>query len=224
MATSSPETMSSKLLDVDSELASREAMLAAQLEAIQEKRKSLQTVIHMFASPGESLPSSISLEALTSNNGFAAESPVEQPAPSDKEKDQDASKRQKGKQNKPISRRSTSESTRQSTKTSKSSSKTQSKSTSKKSTDWQPYVRNEFRDRSLPQAVLTVLEEHPNDVVEVPSIIDTIFVDDIPKQARLSARDRLSNVLSVGLKNRKWYRGKTGHYSVSKDAAAASIA
>ncbi|MGJ3247409.1 MAG: hypothetical protein ACFE0I_15225 [Elainellaceae cyanobacterium] len=216
MAKPSTETMSAKLLDVDSELASREAMLAAQLEAVQEKRKSLQTVIHMFASPGDSLPASISLEALTSNNGFAAESPAEMSASSDEEKDSGKPKSQKTKQN--------NKSTRQSTKTSKSSSKPQSKSTSKKSTDWQPYVRKEFRDRSLPQAVLTVLEEHPNDVVEVPSIIDTIFVDDIPKQARLSARDRLSNVLSVGLKNRKWYRGKTGHYSVSKDAAAASIA
>ncbi|HHP7244505.1 MAG TPA: hypothetical protein ACFE0H_07450 [Elainellaceae cyanobacterium] len=223
MAKPSTETMSSKLLDVDSELASREAMLAAQLEAVQEKRKSLQTVIHMFAAPGESLPSSISLEALTSNNGFSAESPAETPAPSD-EKAPDKPKSQKTKQNKTIPQRSESKSNRQSTKTPKASSKPQSKSTSKKSTDWQPYVRKEFRDRSLPQAVLTVLEEYPNDVVEVPSIIDTIFVDDIPKQARLSARDRLSNVLSVGLKNRKWYRGKTGHYSVSKDAAAASIA
>ncbi|HHP7244294.1 MAG TPA: hypothetical protein ACFE0H_06375, partial [Elainellaceae cyanobacterium] len=92
----------------------------------------------------------------------------------------------------------------------------------KKSSDWQPYVRKEYRDRSLPQSVLAVLQDHPREVVEVPSIIDAIFVDDIPKPARTRARDRLSNVLSVGLRNKKWYRGKTGLYSVSKEVADAS--
>ncbi len=48
--------------------------------------------------------------------------------------------------------------------------------------------------------------------------IDTIFVDDIPKEVRSKARERVSNVLSVGAKSGKWYRGQLGKYSVSKAA------
>src|SRR6478736_655034 len=39
-----------KLLDVDADLASQEATLSAQLEAVQEKRNSLKSVIGMFSS------------------------------------------------------------------------------------------------------------------------------------------------------------------------------
>ncbi|HHP7245681.1 MAG TPA: hypothetical protein ACFE0H_13450, partial [Elainellaceae cyanobacterium] len=71
------EPMETKLLEVDTELASQEVKLAAQLEAIQEKRKSLQTVIHMFSSSDESVSSGTPLDEAVSSavNGFVSKSP-----------------------------------------------------------------------------------------------------------------------------------------------------
>lgn len=213
------EPMETKLLEVDTELASQEVQLAAQLEAIQEKRKSLQTVIHMFSSSGEPVSSEIPLDEAVSTavNGFVSK-------PSTLEEEDSASDDKSPKSQSSARRNKSSKASKSAAKPSTKSATTSQKSSakSKKSSDWQPYVRKEYSDRSLPQAVLAVLQDHPKEVVEVPSIIDAIFVDDIPKPARTSARDRLSNVLSVGLRNKKWYRGKTGLYSVSKEVADAS--
>jgi hypothetical protein len=227
---SSPDSVSSKLLAVDSDLATQEHQLAAQLEALQEKRKSLQTVIHMFSSDNGA---AISASAADIANGFIADSLTtmtpasESDVSTEPEEETRPAKLKPGRKSR-AAREVVSESTtsrrmgRKPGRQLRDIGRGASKS-SKKSVDWQPYVRQEFRDRSLPQAVLSVLQQYPNETVEVPNIISTIFVDDIPKQARLSARDRLSNVLSVGLRTQKWYRGKTGHYSVSREAARASM-
>ncbi len=234
-----PDPMASKLLEADSELAVQEAQLAAQIEALQEKRKSLQTVIHLFGSTnGQMAVSAPSVSAQPSANGFVAEPPT---LPSSKATSTDVTSdpKRKGRQpsttngnaakasSKSAVTQTATQPGRKSSSTKADVSATASKKASKpvkESTDWQPYVRKEYQDRSLPKAVLAVLQDHPNQVVEVPKIIDSIFVDTIPKPARTNARDRLSNVLSVGLKNKKWFRGKTGEYSVSKEAAAMSIA
>ena len=62
------------------------------------------------------------------------------------------------------------------------------------------------------------MQQHSGEVLEIATIIDAIFVDDIPKEVRSTARSRVSNVLSVGAKNGKWYRGKLGKYSTSQTA------
>lgn len=223
------DSTASKLLAVDSELAAQEAQLAAQIEALQEKRKSLQDVIHMFGSTNghTSADEALSESVPASSNGSVAAAPaksIEAPTAPKRRGRKPSSTKDKETPTSHSTTKTTSKST--DAKPAKSSGKKSSatQDDSKKSVDWQPYVRKEYQDRSLPQAVLSVLRDHPNEVVEVPTIIDTIFVDDIPKMARASARDRLSNVLSVGLKNKKWFRGKTGEYSVSKEAAAMSIA
>jgi len=85
---------------------------------------------------------------------------------------------------------------------------------------WQSYLRKDYQNLSLPKAVLKVLQQRPEGVVSVPEIIDAIFVKQTPQPVRATIRTRLSNALSVGLKNQKCYRGKTGQYSISKEAAA----
>jgi len=85
---------------------------------------------------------------------------------------------------------------------------------------WQAYLKKAYQDLSLPKAILRVLQQRPEGVVSVPEIIDAIFVKQTPRPVRTVIRTRLSNALSVGLKNQKWYRGKTGEYSISEEAAA----
>lgn len=62
------------------------------------------------------------------------------------------------------------------------------------------------------------MQQHSKQVIEIATIIDAIFTNDIPKQLRSTARERVSNVLSVGAKSGKWYRGQVGKYSMSKAA------
>ena len=68
------------------------------------------------------------------------------------------------------------------------------------------------------------MQKQPSQVLNTAGIVDAIFVDEIPPQVRSKARERVSNVLSVGVKKEKWYRGEAGSYSVSKAAVEDSAA
>lgn len=191
-----------KLLEVDSDLATQETELAAQLEALQQKRKGLQTVIGIFA-PVREGGSNEALPRINSLNGSAAAKPVEATeAPETKPK--------RGRKASP------------SNNTQKKTTPTRTKG-SRKTENWQQYMKKEFGQASLPDAVSTVLQTYSNEALETPAIVSAIFTDKMPSELRNQARDRVSNVLSVGLKDNKWYRGKKGCYSASKAAAAASI-
>jgi hypothetical protein len=193
-----------KLLEVDSDLATQETELATQLEALQQKRKGLQTVIGIFA-PGDKVEvSNKALPKIDSLNGSvaAASKPIEET---------------KAPETKPKRGRKA-----PSTSIKKKTTQTRTKG-SRKTENWQQYMKKEFGRASLPEAVSTVLQTYSNEALETPTIVNAIFTDKMPAELRNQARDRVSNVLSVGLKDNKWYRGKKGCYSASKAAAAASI-
>ncbi|HHP7245757.1 MAG TPA: hypothetical protein ACFE0H_13845 [Elainellaceae cyanobacterium] len=212
-----PESMETKLLEIESDLAAQEAQIAAQLQTLQDKRKSLQTVIHMFgAEPDAMLDASVAgddalatdVSDVSDHSRSAVTSDVAEVSP-------EPTSSPRGRQKKEAS-------PTKSRTASKSSSKSSTKRAGKKSDEWGAYLKPKYRDRPLLQAVLSVLEQYPDQVVEVPYIMDSILVDRTPKEIRALVRHRLSNVLTVGLKRQKWYRGKVGTYSVSKEAARAS--
>ena len=112
----------------------------------------------------------------------------------------DATKRQAKKNSSPASK--------------KQSAKTvPTKKTSEELETWQQCLRNEFSNATLSQAVSEVMQRQPEQLLETTAIVDAIFVDEIPPQVRSKARERVSNVLSVGFKKEKWYRGGAGSYS-----------
>ncbi len=92
------------------------------------------------------------------------------------------------------------------------------KKTSEELETWQQYLRDEFSNATLSQAVSEVMQQHSGQVLEIAAIVNAIFVDAIPQRVRSKARERVSNVLSVGVKKEKWYRGEAGSYSMSKAA------
>ncbi|MGF1536948.1 MAG: hypothetical protein ACFB4J_10760 [Elainellaceae cyanobacterium] len=229
--------MITQLRLVESALASQETQLAAALSTVRQKRQSLQTVIQMFTEPEDAdLPLTEAAIAAgvesdsaqkngTLNGQTKGENAVdqqdsgqglpepfsEQPAlqsgtPAD---EPEASAKAEPKLSKPSRRR-------------KRVTQSAKRKTKVTVAPWQFHVRAEYQDISLPKAVRNVLQESPDEVVEISDIIARIFVSDIPEEAHASARDRLSNVLSVGLKKAHWYRGKTGHYSISEAVAKAS--
>ena len=57
------------------------------------------------------------------------------------------------------------------------------------------------------------MQQHYEQVLEITTILNALFVEEMPKELRSKARERVSNVLSVGAKKGKWYRGLAGRYS-----------
>jgi hypothetical protein len=224
----------SKLIEADSELTQQEAALLARLETIQEKRKGLKTVISMF-SPGGSHTSHL-LQQLgetlpnSQTNGTASTIPSEAPtngtaaiAESNTEPKPAESTAKTPRQSKGKTSRKTTSAAKESTSKRKGGKTSKETKPARRSLGWQQYIRDEFGKSSLAEAIPQVLGRRPGEVLETGEIIDAIFVTDIPKEARSTVRERVSNILSAGLKVNKWYRGKTGCYSLSKSAAETSL-
>ena len=213
-----------KLLEADAFLATTELQLNAQLQSIQEKRRSLKTVIDLFAPTDSATATPIVTPPETPVAEESAEVTNEQTEPTtedvvtleldtpktDSTTDakaptvSDAPHRQAKKNSAPASK--------------KQSAKSKSQNPSKELETWSDYLRDEFSDATLSQAVSEVMQRQPEQVLETTAIVDAIFVDKIPRDVRSKARERVSNVLSVGVKKEKWYRGGAGSYSMSKGA------
>ena len=101
---------------------------------------------------------------------------------------------------------------------SKTKQPTAAKKTAKTSGRWQDYLREEFSNSALSEAVGQVLQRQPEEVLETAAIINAIFVDELPKGVRNTARERIANVLSDGVRKNKWYRAEAGSYSISDGA------
>ncbi len=223
-STSSNPTVA-KLLEADADLAAIEVELSAQLTSLQEKRHSLKTVINMFApvniattpivTPAQP-PEAVAAQQVESTS--PEQSPVVQDVASSERKgaNVDTTEAETPAASTPPKRQAKKNSSSATSKQSKKSAPTHKPS--KAPDTWQQYVKDEFDSASLAEAVAEVMQQHSGEVLETATIIDAIFANDLPKEVRSTARERVSNVLSVGAKNSKWYRGKLGKYSMSQAA------
>lgn len=219
----SSNPMLTKLLEIDSELAVQEAELMVQLEGAQEKRRSLKAVINMFTptdtpattplkEPIEAPPAKTSMEPKPIAEELAAP-PLETTITSTADSKSEAALDTEFKGVK------TTPSFTRSNKTTKTTAKA-----AKKVPGWQKYMREEFGKDSLPEAVSTVLKGQPDQVFEIPALVNAIFKNELPTQPRSNVRRQITNILSEGVKDNKWYRGKSGYYSISKAAAEDNLA
>ena len=196
-----------KLLEVDADLAAQEVELTLQLQSIQEKRHSLKNVISLFPLVDTATPTTVATPTPVVDDVAditeAATPELDEVTTDTTEAAPQPSKRQ-GKRNLSTN----------SDKPSKKSAPVQE--TVKEEAIWQQYLRDEFTKDSLSVAVFDVMQQQPEQVLEITAILNTIFVAETPKDVRCTARARVSNVLSVGTKKGKWYRGKLGKYSMSK--------
>ena len=211
---SSPTSNSivAKLLEIDADLAAQEVQLAAQLQSIQEKRHSLKNVISLFPPGDTAVPTPVVISTPV------VEEQAEPPVPEvvtpeledttvDTTEAAPSTQKRQGKKN-PSS-------------TSKSNKKSlPTKDVNKEADTWQQYLKDDFSNASLAEAVFVVMQQQQEQVLEITTILDAIFIQEIPKELRSKAQERVSNVLSVGAKKGKWYRGLAGKYSSSKAAVA----
>ena len=186
-----------KLLEVDSELAATEAQLLSQLESVQEKRRSLKTVLGMFSqadrratisieSPVQILPAETGAELEGVGSDLAP--PLEtSSAPATADSASNGAKK------------------RVSSSTSRNKTKklTPPPQPSKRGSGWQQYIREEYSNTSLPEAVYAVLQHQADAVLKIPAIMNAIFTDELPQGVGNKARRQVTNILSNGaLKNK----------------------
>lgn len=76
-------------------------------------------------------------------------------------------------------------------------------------------MREEFSDVPLSVAVSAVLQQQPDQALDITSVVDAIFVQQMPPDVSDKARDRVNNILSEGVRKNKWYRADAGSYSMS---------
>lgn len=225
---SSSDPTLSKLLDADADLATQEAGLLAQLQEVQEKRKSLQIVVGLFA-PNEQAQSPAPVPVPVSSNeqapaleetvDAAAESVPEAPnLPQSQEAPSPAPEvpAAKDQEETPAPRQRPSTSTKQSGKAKKQHSQNKPKAPAKtggRGESWRPYVREDFPENApLAEMAAAVMKRLPERSFTVPEIMGAIFTEDIPQSQYDTAKGRLFTVLSEGIKEGRWVRPDKGQY------------
>jgi hypothetical protein len=202
-----------QLLEIDTQLSIQEAQLHSQLESLQQKRNSLKVVIELFnvtdaaiATPVEETtatsqtpPETASQTASQADIELASQESLTTPSPtstSPKEKKKGTSSSKK------IQAR-----------------KTKPSKTTKQVIGWQQYLREEFRNSSLPQAISSVLYSQDERVWDIAAVVDAIFVEEIPIEVKKKVRLQITNLLAQGARENKWYREQQGSYTLSSQGA-----
>jgi hypothetical protein len=207
-----------KLLEVDSELAVQEAELLSQLAGVQEKRRSLKTVVSLFAtvddtaleSPVQTLPIEIA------DVGKVAAPQLETARATATAEFETAAA--------PTPQSKVARSTPSPNRSNKNTRVTRTGKAAKQVSGWQQYLREEFRKTSLPEAVHLVLQRQAEQVFEIPAVLNAIFAVHLPEEVQSRVRRQITNILSEGVRKNKWYRGQLGCYSMSRAAAEANSA
>ena len=94
----------------------------------------------------------------------------------------------------------------------KTTKTTAKRKTSTADTGWQHYMLADYRTQPLTEVVHSIFEASPDAVMGSSDLISHIFSPEIPKDARTTARDRLLNILSIGVNDNKLERVKSGKY------------
>lgn len=106
-----------------------------------------------------------------------------------------------------------------SSKTKKTSTKAKtsgikSKKKDGRAADWQKYTRPGVKNQSIPEAVKLILSTQPDKEFKIAEVMESLFKD-MPKAQYLKARNRVSNVLSGGVRAGDWYRGERSTYRMN---------
>lgn len=199
------QTVLPQLQAIEADLVSQESQLSDQLEALREKLKGIRAVIPMFSG------ASGTVEAATEAATEAA-SLLEEPLEEDSETDGSSAKREPLKAK---SKASTQAKTKKTDQKKTADKKTADKKTDGRAADWQKYTRPGVKNQSIPDAVKLILATQPNKEFKIAEVMAALFVEDIPKAQYLKARNRVSNVLSGGVRAGDWHRGARSTYRMS---------
>lgn len=80
---------------------------------------------------------------------------------------------------------------------------------------WQKYTRSGVTSQPMPESVRLILETQPDKDFKIAEVMSSLFKDDMPKAQYLKARNRISNILSGGVRNGDWFKGDRGAYRLT---------
>jgi hypothetical protein len=83
-----------------------------------------------------------------------------------------------------------------------------------KTKGWQQYMRCQFSNMVVSDAVALVLQRQPERVLGITEVVDAIFESQMPPAVRSLARHQVTSILSNGARKNKWYRPQPGGYSM----------
>lgn len=177
-----------KLEELISDLDKQEEEVASQLEAVRAKLEAVRAVLPLFDENAGS--SSTSSKVSTSRKS------VPQAAPAAK----------------------SSASPAKTTSTTKTTAKKPGRKPKKKdgrAASWQKYTRPGVKNQSIPDAVKLILSTQPDKEFKIAEVMSALFKENMPKSQYLKARNRVSNVLSGGVRAGDWHRGGRSTYRMS---------
>ena len=218
-----PTTVLPQLQTIEAELALQQSQLEAQLTAIREKLNGLRAVMPIFEGTADTATT-------TAESGDTA---VERTPKATKKKAAKAKKvpTKKATAKKATTKKSPAKTTavKKATATAKKSpakttaakkaTATAKKATAKKidrrTSSWQKYTRPGVKNESIPDAVKLILETQPGNEFKIADVMTALFKEDMPKEQYLKARNRISNVLSGGVRSGDWHKGARGSYRLT---------
>jgi hypothetical protein len=226
------QTVLPQLQEISDDLLAQEEDLIAQLAEVQEKLKGVRAILPLFGD----IPGGISLGEEDSDEDldedFEEDFDEEPPTRSVKTRTAKSSKAASGKlapstkaklgkaaASKPSAGRTSAKAEKKpkadSAKT--ASSKAAAKKKDGRAASWQKYTRPGVKEKSIPEAVRLVLETQPEKSFKIAEVMDALFNETMPKSQHLKARNRISNVLSGGVRSGEWFKGDRGTYRLSTD-------
>jgi len=203
-----------QLQEIESVLAAQETSMSKELSAIQEKLKGIRIVMSMFdGSSAEGIPN---LDASTLNSVGSLSSTASEAEASSLEEPEDSEESEEFEESTDVDDSETVK-----TAVKKRTEKAESKQRKKVKKDgraatWQKYTRTGVKQNSIPEAVRLVLETQPDKSFKIIEIMEALFEEGMPKAQYLKARNRISNVLSGGVRDGEWHRGERSSYRLSE--------
>ena len=183
-------TVLSQLKTVAAELLAQEEQLTAQLATIREKQTGIRAVVQMFSGESDSTADA-DLEVSAASAVAASTEAVPE---------------------KVATKQPSKKATKKKTAAAKTAASKKTATTRKKkdgrSASWQKYVRPGMKNEAMPDAVKLILETQPDKEFKIAEMMDALIKADMPKAQYLKARNRISNVLSGGVRAGDWYRGQ----------------
>ena len=188
-----------QLEELISDLDKQEEEVASQLEAVRAKLEAVRAVLPLFnegegsASASTVSKSTTARKSTTSTKSSADQSSVNKSSAS-ADSDSTVSAVSKTITNKPGRK---------------------AKKKDGRAASWQKYTRPGVKNQSIPDAVKLILSTQPNKEFKIAEVMSALFKDNMPKSQYLKARNRVSNVLSGGVRAGDWHRGGRSTYRMS---------
>lgn len=188
------QTVLPQLKEIASDLVAQEETLVAQLEEVREKLNGVRAVLPLFGEDaGEEATAASKPAAKTKAAAKASSAAATKTATKTKAAAAKAPAEEKK------------------TKKTRGAKKKDGRTAS-----WQKYTRPGVKEKTVPEAVRLVLETQPDKSFKIAEVMDSLFKEGMPKQQYLKARNRISNILSGGVRDGEWYKGERGTYGLTQ--------